>query len=216
MANKFGIELTVDDKGSAVVRKFSDKTSQKVKQMSDKSIGHVQRLSTKFTSGLGGAISKVGKGLMNLKTLAMGALAGWGVTKVMGEFSTFESALVDMGKVTGESFDLIKKKIMKLPSSLGSATEMVKGYYQVISAGVKGAANQMETLITTSKLAKTAHAEQGQSCRTNFHHGCIRRVIKYSRRYHADNGKNRQNHGRRLDSNNRRTFLLFLCPWLAS
>ena len=156
------ISLKVDDKGTVVVKKFTDKTVDKVKQMSDKSIGHVKRLSAKFAKGLGGAVSKVGKALMNLKTLAIGALAGWGLTKVLGEFATFESALVDMGKVTSESYDSIKKKIMELPSALGSATELTRGYYNVISAGVKGAANQLDTLTTASKQAKTAHADQAQ------------------------------------------------------
>ena len=156
------LTLEVDDKGSVVVKKFSDKTVSKVKQMSDKSIGHVKRLSAKFTKTLGGAIGKVGRALTSLKTLAIGALAGWGVTKVLGEFATFETALVDMGKVTSESYDSIKKKIMELPPELGSATELTKGYYNVISAGVKGAANQLDTLTTASKQAKTAHADQAQ------------------------------------------------------
>jgi len=155
------IALEVNDKGSVVVRKFSRDTVNSVKKMTDKSIGHVKRLSAKFTKGLGGAVKMVGKGLLSLKTMAMGALAGWGITKVLTEFATFESALADMGKVTDESFDSIQKKIMKLPASLGSSTELVRGYYQVISAGVKGAANQINALTTASKLAKTAHAEQG-------------------------------------------------------
>ena len=162
MGDKIFIELEVGDKGSVVVKKFVDKTVNKVKQMSDKAGGHVKRLTKKFAVGLGGAVKKVGKALVSLKAFAVTALAGWGITKVLGEFATFESALADMGKVTSESFDSIKKKVMDLPSSLGSATEMVKGYYQVISAGVKGAANQLDTLITASKLAKTAHADQAQ------------------------------------------------------
>ena len=160
--SSIAISLEVDDKGSVVVKKFTNKTVSKVKQMSDKSIGHVKRLSAKFTKTLGGAIGKVGRALTSLKTLAIGALAGWGVTKVLGEFATFETALVDMGKVTSESYDSIKKKIMELPPELGSATELTRGYYNVISAGVKGAANQLDTLTTASKQAKTAHADQAQ------------------------------------------------------
>ena len=160
MSETIGIELSVTDKGSVVVKKFSKNTVDTVKKMSDRSIGHVKRLCAKFTTGLGSAIQKVSRALLSMKTMAMGALAGWGITKVMGEFATFESALADMGKVTDESFSSIQKKIMKLPASLGSATELVKGYYQVISAGVKGAVNQMDTLVTASKLAKTAHAAQ--------------------------------------------------------
>lgn len=162
MSSSIAIELKVNDKGSAVVKTFSSKTVSKVKQMSDRSIRHVQRLTAKFKTKLGGAVRGVGTALMSLKALAVGALAGWGITRILGEFATFESALADMGKVTKESFVSIKKKIMDLPSSLGSATELVKGYYQVISAGVKGAANQIETLTTASKLAKTAHADQAQ------------------------------------------------------
>lgn len=162
MAKSIAISLEVNDNGTVVVKKFSNDTVKEVKSMSDKSVGHVEKLSAKFTKGLGGAVSGVGRALTSLKTLAVGALAGWGVTQVLGEFATFESALVDMGKVTSESYDSIKNKIMELPPELGSATELTRGYYQVISAGVEGAANQLDTLTTSSKLAKTAHADQAE------------------------------------------------------
>lgn len=162
MTDKMFITLEVDDKGSAVVKQFTSKTVNQVKRMTDRSIGHVKRLTKKFTVGLGRAIKKVGGALVSLKTMAITAMAGWGIVKVLGQFATFESALADMGKVTSESFDSIKKKIMDLPAALGSATQLVQGYYNVISAGVKGAAEQIDTLITASKQAKTAHADQGQ------------------------------------------------------
>jgi len=162
MADKVFIEIGATDTGSVIVKKFTDRTVNKVKQMSDRAGGYVKRLTKKFAVGLGGAVKKVGRALISLKTFAIGALAGWGITKVLSKIATFESALADMGKVTSESFGSIKKKIMDLPASLGSATELVKGYYQVISAGVKGAANQLDTLRTASKLAKTAHADQAQ------------------------------------------------------
>lgn len=159
---KIELTLEVDDKGTVVIKKFSGNVTSQVKSMSDKSIGHVKKLGRQFTKGLGGAISKIGSALTSLKTLAMGALAGWGVSEVMGKFAGFETALVDMGKVTKESFESIKKKVMDLPSALGSVTQLTKGYYQAISAGVKGAANQLGTLVTASRLAKTAHADQAQ------------------------------------------------------
>lgn len=162
MSKKIQLTLEVDDKGSVTVNKFTKGTADKVRTMTEKSQRHVMGLAGTLKAKLGGAISGVGRALTSLKGIAMTAFAGWGISKVLGEFATFESALADMGKVTGENFESIKKKMMDLPASLGSATELVKGYYQVISAGVKGAKNQIDTLTTSSKLAKTAHADQAQ------------------------------------------------------
>lgn len=97
-----------------------------------------------------------------------GAIAGAGVaayslgSKAVAEAAEFETALVDMGKVTGESLESIRAKIMALPPELGSATELMRGYYQVISAGVTDPNKAMELLVTASKAAKSAHVDQSE------------------------------------------------------
>lgn len=126
----------------------------------------------KLTRGIrkaGVAAAKVARklGSLAIKVAALGAagvvLAGaFVLKKAIGQFADFESALVDMGKVTKESLGAIKKKIMDLPSALGSATELVKGYYQVISAGVTGPKKALETLRIAARSAKAAHVDQSE------------------------------------------------------
>ena len=94
--------------------------------------------------------------------LAIGAAAAVGVGIFTKQAATFETALVDMGKVTSESVDSIRKKMMGLAPELGSAVEAVKGYYQVISAGVKDPTKSLGTLTVAAKAAKAAHVEQSE------------------------------------------------------
>ncbi|TLM66006.1 MAG: phage tail tape measure protein [Deltaproteobacteria bacterium] len=78
----------------------------------------------------------------------------------LNEFKQFESALTDMAKVTAQPLGEIKKQIMELPAELGSATELMKGYYEIMSAGVAEPAKAMEMLVTASKAGKAAHIDQ--------------------------------------------------------
>lgn len=99
--------------------------------------------------------------------LLAGALAGVGATlsvrEALGEFKQFQTALVDMGKVTDESLDSIRKKVMTLPPELGSATQLVQGYYQAISAGVTDPAEAMDMLTVAAQSAKAAHVDQAET-----------------------------------------------------
>ncbi len=76
---------------SREIGRFSDNVVNTVKSMSSRSVGHITKLSQKFTAGLGGAISKVGRALTSLKTLAIGALVGWGIQRLAGSFLSIAS-----------------------------------------------------------------------------------------------------------------------------
>lgn len=119
-------------------------------------------LTSKALTGVRGGLAKLKSTVLSLKGLAVGAGLTLGIKQALSTFGTFESALVDMGRVTGEAFGAVKDRIMALPEALGSATELMKGYYQVISAGVKGVKAQMDTLVVASKTAKAAHIEQAE------------------------------------------------------
>jgi TP901 family phage tail tape measure protein len=67
-----------------------------------------------------------------------------------------------MGNVSSESLDDIKQKIRSLPAELGSSTELMKGYYQVQSAGITEEKAALDLLTQSSKTAKEAHIEQGE------------------------------------------------------
>ncbi len=111
---------------------------------------------------LGSTVKKFAKQIFNLRTafLVLGAtIVG---RKVMGAFQKFQTALVDMGKVTTRSLVGIRKEVMALDTAIGTSTELMQGYYQVISAGVKGAVKQVGTLVVASKAAIAAHVSQAE------------------------------------------------------
>lgn len=91
-------------------------------------------------------------------------LIGIGVTrgfkKIIKSASDFESALTDMARVTKRSFMLLRADIASIGPELGSATELMKGYYQVISAGVTKPRKALRLLVVASKAAKAAHIDQ--------------------------------------------------------
>ena len=97
---------------------------------------------------------------------AAGAVAGVGVAgftlgkKAINEYQEFETALTDLSKVTDENLGTVQDKIMALPAELGSATELVQGYYQTISAGVTDPERAMALLTTAAKASKAAHVDQ--------------------------------------------------------
>jgi|GEM_PF-3206383 len=80
-------------------------------------------------------------------------------------FEDYESALVDMGKVTDENLGAIDKRIMAMPEELGSATSLMRGYYQTLSAGVTDQARAQELLTTAAKGSKAAHVDQSDTIR---------------------------------------------------
>ena len=84
------------------------------------------------------------------------------LNKSRQEFRSFESALVDMGKVTDRSLILIKKDITDLSPALGDMTSLMKGYYQVISAGVTDPVKAIELLTTAAMASKAAHIDQSE------------------------------------------------------
>lgn len=100
--------------------------------------------------------------LLNLKTGIAGVATAAVFKQSVSGFAGFEAALTDMGKVTSESMESIKEKILALPPALGNSTALVKGYYQTISAGVTDPKKALETLTTASKAAKAAHVDQSE------------------------------------------------------
>lgn len=88
---------------------------------------------------------------------------GISIKQTISDFSTYQSALTDMGKVTDQSFSVIDQKIRSLSPELGSATQLMQGYYQTISAGVTEPAKAMDMLKTASMAAKAAGVSQAET-----------------------------------------------------
>ncbi|MGC2423162.1 MAG: phage tail tape measure protein [Nitrospirota bacterium] len=145
MAQDIVLKIKVDGAtGAASIESFEGQI-KKLGQTSESTFG---KISQSFDT-LGG------------KWAALGGAALFG--KSISDFNQYQSALTDMAKVTDDSLDSINKKIMSLGSSLGSPTELMRGYYQVISAGVTDSARAMDVLTTASKMGEASHVEQAQS-----------------------------------------------------
>jgi len=153
MANKIYIRLEVDDKGTAVVRGFDKNTEQ--------AFGKMRANADKASKSMGASLQKLKQHWLAVTAAMAGTVMAIG--KIIKKHAEWEISLIDMKKVTTQSLDWIKQKIMALPPALGTATEMVKGYYQVISAGVKHPIKSMELLVTASKTAKAAHVSQAEA-----------------------------------------------------
>lgn len=109
--------------------------------------------------------SSIQKQVFSLRGAFISLGGGLAIRSIINSVSEYETALIDMGKVTGQSFDVIDKQIKSLDASLGNSIELMKGYYQVISAGVTEPNKALETLTTASKLSKVAHVEQADTVR---------------------------------------------------
>jgi len=86
-------------------------------------------------------------------------------TKSLQKFADYEQAVIKMRNVTNESMEKMRSDIGKMPANLGTSTELFKGYYQVISAGITDVAKAQEMLITASKMSKTTNIDQFTSVR---------------------------------------------------
>lgn len=138
MAAKLKLDLLVDDKGSAVVKKFGTGTDK------------AMRVANKAVIGFGAALA------------ASTAVIGVAVSKSLAEFQGFETALTDMGKVIGpgQSLDTIRKEIMAIDPVLGSSTDLMRGYYQVVSAGITEPKEALDLLTAAAQAAAGAHVDQ--------------------------------------------------------
>jgi len=119
-------------------------------------------------NGLNQAATKLGSFGKSITSIGKSAsLIGMGIsTAVIGTFKTFtdyEEKLTDMAKVTDQSADDIGKAIKSVDPILGNMTELMGGYYQVISAGVTDPVDAINLLTEASQLAKSGHLEQADA-----------------------------------------------------
>lgn len=142
---KATIEISAVDQASQVVKKIGKEFDVFGKQLE------------KTKSRVGSVFSGVG-------AAGLGALGGGiGFGALLGQAGEFENALYQTTKVTTDSTESIKQKILELPASLGSSTDLTQGYYQVLSAGVTDASMAMDTLTTSAKLSAVAGTTQSES-----------------------------------------------------
>jgi hypothetical protein len=130
---------------------------QAIKQGTQKATKEMSRSFSKFTTDHSAQFKKVG-----MVAAAAGVIIGLAVKKMRGSFNEYESALVDMGKITDESLESIETRMKKLPPILGSLTDLTRGYYQIVSAGIKEPVEAIDTLTVSSQTAAAAHMNQSE------------------------------------------------------
>lgn len=145
MANKIQIELEVDDKGTRKVKQFGETLEDSTEKGS------------KGFSKLKKKIGDTAIMLAKLGAAAGVAAVGFVATQSIKQFADFEAALANVSTLvdTSEvSMGKFKDGIMALPPELGSATELTKGLYQTLSAGVE----PVKALDFVTRAAKAAKA----------------------------------------------------------
>ena len=120
-------------------------------------LNEAQNKVNKSVAGIQDKMRNIGKGM----TIVGGAVTA-AFTKTFIDFTAYENKLVDMAKVTSEPFDQIEAKLKTLDPIIGNSKQLMEGYYQVISAGVKDPVEALETLKTAAETAKAAHVDQAE------------------------------------------------------
>jgi TP901 family phage tail tape measure protein len=145
---KVEIEVSAIDKASLVFKKVGNSTEQLKKKLSGLSGGLAEGFSGIGAAGIGSVIAGLG--------------AGAGLAGVMQQTVEYQSALVDMAKVSDQSFSTVREQIHALNPEFGTQTELVRAYYQAMSSGVTDAAQALDLVEVAAKSAKAAHTDQGQ------------------------------------------------------
>lgn len=157
---KLKFSLEVDDTGSITFKRFGktvDRVGEKGKGFGSKMLG--------ASKSVGTLALKIGKATTMAGGMAIAlaaASAAFIAKKSVSQFMEFEVSLARVGNVSSESLATIKKRVQEISPALGTATELVKGYYQVISAGVTEPKKAIELLTEASRVAKVQQLEQGE------------------------------------------------------
>ena len=113
------------------------------------------------------SVDELNASFKSLKSYLQKAIPTIGVEEAIRRsitaYADYQTALNNMGKLTDQSFDEIDRKIRSLDPTLGSYTELMQGYYQVISAGVTDSVKAMELLETASRAAKASGVSQADT-----------------------------------------------------
>lgn len=151
--NRVRIDLSVH--GQAATGQALDKSKRKVRDLGTET-GHANR----GLLSMSGAATRLTGALAGLASVAAAIRLG---KEIVDLGQTYQGALTDMAKVTDQSREAINADIAALDAHLGNSTDLVQGYYQVISAGVTDPAKALDMLVEASKMAKAAHVDQADA-----------------------------------------------------
>jgi tape measure domain-containing protein len=154
---KISLSIEVDDNGSIVVKQFGDKTVRTTRDTVSKSDSLLKKIQDRLglvKRAAGGILTK----LTSLKTVAVGALVGWGVKKLAGSFlevgSSMDQLKLSLDTITkgegAEWFQKLNEWALKMPINTKTAIE---AFTQMRAMGLQPTIDQMTTLVdTTSAL----------------------------------------------------------------
>lgn len=141
MAEPLRLEIIVDDKGTPVVRQFTTAVQGMGQEVGKQTIGLQQaaRAGDGFSVSLGSIVK--GAAGFALITEGIGLLKG-GITEALTSVVGFQSAMANANTLMIGQTALqqqLRGELLKLPPILGSSTELSRGLYEALSAGVKPA-----------------------------------------------------------------------------
>ena len=151
--NSIDLTIEVDDNGTVKLRQFGDnavRTTKDVASKSDTLLSKIQSRMGAVASAAGGIIRK----LASLKTMAIGALAGWGVKRLASSFIAVGSSM-DMMKLSLDTltkgngakwFKDLNEWALKMPVNTATA---IQTYSQMTAMGFSATIDQMTTLVDT-------------------------------------------------------------------
>jgi TP901 family phage tail tape measure protein len=134
-----------------------------------KAEGDVRQFSEKTASYLTMATMAAKAFVVTLAAVSIGKF----MREALDNATEYQSALIDMGRVTQMSFNKIDERIRGMNANLGNATQLMRGYYQVLSAGVTNPLHAQNLLTDAAKLGKLAHIDQAETVKalTKFMQG---------------------------------------------
>jgi len=149
--------LEVDDNGSVKIRRFGktvDDVALKGSTFGEKFKAAAAGIGSLATNALKAAAAMTAVGV---------AMAGAVAGKALSAFADYEQALIRMSVVSDQSLGAIADKIRTLGPELGTQTELMLGYYEVLSAGVSDYADELDFLTQVAKLSKMEQVDMGEA-----------------------------------------------------
>lgn len=166
--SKVKIDIEVNAaQGTAAIKGFTATVEEKVKTMSNSSIDNLRRLERQISKGVGGALSWLGGQLTDLKTLALGALTGWGLASLAqgfldtgGKMEAMRISLDTLTKGQGaEWFEQLNTWALKMPVNTERA---IQSFILMRAMGLQPTIDDMTTLSdATSALGGNADTLEG-------------------------------------------------------
>lgn len=115
---------------------------------------------SKSLTGAGAAVNKF-RGELVVMAAATGAAVGMAV-KSFGDWETQSKNVQNITGMTTDELAGLQKQLLELPSALGKPTDLIKGMYQALSAGIPKE-NAVSFLVANAKAAKGNLADLTQT-----------------------------------------------------